>query len=539
MKKIVIVTVLLVIILWWWVVYAGIKYKDKFLSTNIDTNSWILLSTNSWESEKQIKTENINENKKDKIIELRKRLALKWLILKWDLNLQNWDYTSALIKYLQINKEIPGDKSIILKLAEVNYNLKKFDKAYSYYSQIKDYNNIDKNLIAKILIYSLELNDENINYINKELINLWLNDDELFYYKTSFNCKKDFSECRKEFQNYFASKSNKQNKEWTWAIDNSEIKSQDLLNIKEAIENYDNFQLEDLDYKWALIAWAFFENWLYPIAIETSNAVLKSKNDYKPLFKIIAKSNYELWNYTQAKLYLIEYSNIDNNDDEINFFLGVVYEKIHEYILSTIHFNKAIELWYIDILDINKRILSNYYQLWEIDKMLETFKIILSGDKEKLTSNDYNLAIYYNIVNDKIKDAKEYTKEALVKYPKSEIFNWYMWWILMDEVNSKPFLFNTKTTSSWSTEKTSSWNTNSNKEQISMLFSEAESYINKWLELDSKSPMLNLVKWKLEMSKWEYKKSFLYLTKTVSLDPKWEFGEMAIEELKNIEINKQ
>jgi hypothetical protein len=58
--------------------------------------------------------------------------------------------------------------------------------------------------------------------------------------------------------------------------------------------------------------------------------------------------------------------------------------------------------------------------------MLESFNIIINENKEDITSDDYNLAIYYNIVNEKIDDAKNFTKEALEKYPESEVFNGYM-----------------------------------------------------------------------------------------------------------------
>jgi hypothetical protein len=108
-----------------------------------------------------------------------------------------------------------------------------------------------------------------------------------------------------------------------------------------------------------------------------------------------------------------------------------------------------------------------------------------------------------------------------------------MWWILMNEVNNihKVNKINTLWTGS----------TDNNEKQIQLvkLYEESEKYIDKWLELNSKSPMLNLVKWKLEMNKWDNKKSFLYLTKTVSLDQDWEFGEMAKLELKNIETVKK
>ncbi|MFC1797868.1 hypothetical protein ACFLY2_01595 [Patescibacteria group bacterium] len=55
--------------------------------------------------------------------------------------------------------------------------------------------------------------------------------------------------------------------------------------------------------------------------------------------------------------------------------------------------------------------------------MLESFKVIINENKEEITIDDYSLAIYYNIVNEKMDDAKNYTKEALEKYPESEVFN--------------------------------------------------------------------------------------------------------------------
>ncbi|MDP3380392.1 MAG: hypothetical protein Q8S84_02345 [bacterium] len=55
--------------------------------------------------------------------------------------------------------------------------------------------------------------------------------------------------------------------------------------------------------------------------------------------------------------------------------------------------------------------------------MTDTFNLMIKNCKDKLSINDYNLAIYYNIVNDKTKYAKEITNEAINKYPDSELIN--------------------------------------------------------------------------------------------------------------------
>jgi len=466
--------------------------------------------SSSWTIQKIEKIDNLTEEEKtkkeadekqEKIDTIRKKLSLKWLILKWNIYYRNEDYTSALIKYLQIYREIPNDESNIYSLWKVYYSLKNFNRSYAYFKKIKDYKKLDKDLVAKALISSVELNAENIDYMIEELNTLWLDEEQLFYYKNSLRCKQDFSYCKQKFQDFFS----EEIETWSWK-QIREITNQNLLNIKTALENYENSQMDDLSYKWALVSWAFFSNWLYPIAIETSKTILKDKNDYRPLLKIVAKSYYELWNYIQAKIYLIKYNKIVEDDYEASYFLWRIYEKLHEYILSNIHLQKALKIWYPDTLDINKRILLNYYELGETDRMLKMFEQIIEENSDEITENDYELAIYYHILNNKLDWAKEITKKALAKFPNSEIYNWYMWWILMEE------------------------NPDS--------YTEAEQYINKGLELNKKSPMINLVKWKLEIKLWNIDKAFIYFKKTLSLDPEWDFWKIAKKELDNIQINK-
>lgn len=495
---------------------------------DVTFNTWTVIETGSWiiieKTKEEIEAEK-RKIKKEKIETLRKKLSLRWLILKWDLNLEDKEYTSALIKFLQINKKIPNDKNTIQKLWDVYFHLKKFKQAYSYFSQVKDYSKLDKDKVSLSLISSVTLNKENIVYINKELDSLWLNEDQLFYYKNAISCTEDFSLCKKKFSDYFILQKEKElEKTWTWEIEKKEI-FQPLYNIETALKNYENFQVDSLSYKWALVSWAFFENWLYPIAIATSKKLLLEKKKYKPLLKIVAKSYFELWNYIEAKVYLVKYNKLVKVDPEASYFLWIIYEKLREYVLSTIHFRKALRTWYKNTLDVNRRILINYYEIWEIDKMLKSFDTIINENKDDITINDYDLAIYYNIVNEKMENAKKYTKEAIELYPESEIFNWYYSWILMEEINSQPEV---KIINSWTGEIL---------EEIN-LYEEADTYINKALKINTKNPMITLVKWKIEMSKWEIKKAFIYFKKTVALDKKWDYWKIAKQELEGIIINR-
>jgi len=429
------------------------------------------------------------KEKKSRIDTIKKKLALKWLIMKWDINIKNQEYTIALTKYLKVHKEVPDDKETIKKLWDIYFFLKKFKNSYSYYEKIKDYDKLIKDKIVISLLFSKIPSWENLNTIAEELEKLWLTEEKLFYYRNSINCEKNFTSCIENFKKYIENNSEKG------------LKTDELRSIKKALTTYENFWVNDPIYKKALITWAFFENWLYPVAIKTSNKILKLKPDYKPILKINAKSYYELWDYINAKINLLKYYKIVKEDPEASYFLWVIYEKLREYILSTIHFKRALKTWYEDVDNLNRRILYNYYALWEIEKMLETLENIINKWSD-ITQTDYNMAIFYHIVNEKLEKAETFAKTSIKLYPKNEIFYWYMWWITIEKKEKE--------------------------------YSVAEEYIKKWLEINKISPMLNFVKAKLELAKWNKDKAIEYFKKTASWDINWDFGNLSKQELEKI-----
>jgi hypothetical protein len=95
-----------------------------------------------------------------------------------------------------------------------------------------------------------------------------------------------------------------------------------------------------------------------------------------------------------------------------------------------------------------------------------------------------------------------------------------MWWIIMKEKNN--ILMNNI---DWEKNKI-------NKEVI---YKESKTFIDKWLLQNPKNPMLNFVKWKLEIKLNHPDKAFIYFKKTISLDKDWEFKKLAEEELKIIQ----
>jgi hypothetical protein len=54
--------------------------------------------------------------------------------------------------------------------------------------------------------------------------------------------------------------------------------------------------------------------------------------------------------------------------------------------------------------------------------MLSIFEEIINENSEEVDETDYELAIYYHILNNKLKTAEDITAKALIKYPNNEVF---------------------------------------------------------------------------------------------------------------------
>ena len=164
-----------------------------------------------------------------KIDILKKRLSLKWLIQDGDIHFQNEEFTRALAKYLQALKESPNDESIKNKIWNIYFKLHKYEQAYKYYSQIKNYSQLDIHRAIRSLFYSVELNGNKTIFVLEEINSFWLPEDQKFYYKTSIECTKSFVSCKDNFTNYFKNleginePSDEQNETQSWTIQEEKL----------------------------------------------------------------------------------------------------------------------------------------------------------------------------------------------------------------------------------------------------------------------------------------------------------------------------
>ncbi len=483
MKSRIIIVIVGLIFVWWiatyWYNYMEWKEKkynellnEEYSPDELNWKEWI--------------------NKANERLEvLKKKISLKWLITKADMYFENMEYTTALNQYLKVYKEVPTDREVNLKIWNIYYELNKYGDAYNYYKNIKTYQNLDKTKAVLSLINSNYNWTWSLENLNKEIDSLQLSKEENFYYKNSLICINDFSKCRLGFQEYFDKQKNT-SQTWTWVSQNSAY----IQNVENAFTNYYNFQIDDLTYKAALVTWAFYQNWSYFIALETSKTILSQNQNYKPILKIAAKSAYELWMYKDAKDFLIEYNKAESTDAEASYFLARVYEKLNEKLLSVIHYNKAIKVWYKDLNDIRRRLIFIYYELNNTEKMLSTFKELIDSKDKELNINDYNLAIYYHIINDDFETALKYSDIAKLKYKDSELFYGYNSWIMLQKENLTDFQLNV-----------------------------IENNIKKALEINKDSPMIIMVKWIFELKKQNYSEAEKTFKKAISLDRNNEYSE--------------
>ena len=447
-----------------------------------------IVNTQTWKLEKN----NIELN--NKISNTKEKYALKWLIISWTIHLKNDEYFSALKNFLDAYKKQKWDPKIEKRIADTYFLMKKWNKAFEYYDEIDDPKIIYKDKYIKSYFYSFDLNKLKhnksylswaINKINNIKI---LNKEEKFYYSNSLVCIKDFSLCKKNYQDYLEQE--------------KIINFQWLKDIQKALEDYKNFKIDELYFKNTLIVWAFFKNDLYTPVIILGEKILKEKPNYKPILKMIAQSYFELWDYQNAKKYLTKYYALDSNDKDVLYLLAIISQKTHDFVLSNIYLSKAEKLWYQPVSNINRLQIYNAYILDDSGKILSNFDKLINN-QEKPLFNDLVLATYYNLINWNISQWEKYAQLWMTLYPKREDFYWFEWWILIEK-NS---------------------------------LEQAKIILEKWNRINHNNALINLNLWRLEEKKWNNVTAKLYYKRAIKLDNWWEISKISARKLEQLEKN--
>ena len=445
MKKILLPSIILVLIILTISTVTFFPEYNPFTSKQADT-TWDQSSA-TW-SQDNLNSSEVQENKtptkedkqalvREKIETIKKRLALKGLIIQWDSYYREDKLLLALRTYLEFYKQNPDDGLIHKKIWDTYFSLHKYASALNYYNKIPDDSEKDVTKIAKALFYSHDLSSlESIQALNQELEKLDFSQEQRFYYTNSISCVQDFHACKVKFQDHFWPENPEEENEGSLIStpENEEIPESfhELTNIKTSIENYRNFQVDEVYLKNAYLIWAWYADEMYPVAIELWKQLLEEKTDYKPILKIIAQSYFELWDYEESRKYLSAYYEIDDNDPAVAYLLGIVNERLREYVLANIYFNKALDLEYTPSIDVRRRLIQNFHILWNQENILQSF-VFLIEKEENFTNEDLQQAIYYHIIYDEYKKALLWTKKWQKLFPENTNFYAYEWWIFREQ----------------------------------------------------------------------------------------------------------
>lgn len=465
----------------------------------------------SWDTSQAIVIEEADENispeeqrdinnkeiVREKIEIIRKRLALKWLIIEGDSYYRDGQLPLALKKYLEFYTNNSYDPLIIDKLGDTYFEMKKFSSAYNYYIKIKNASDEIKEKTAQSLVLMTKIHDlASVEDVQNKLKQLELPEEIFLYHSISLSCSIDFHACKKDFWEYFWPESTPSS--WSGPQE-PEVNYKKLSRIKDAIINYKNFQIDEVYLKDAYLIWAWYSNGLYSLSAYLWEQLLEEKINYKPILKIVAQSYFELGEHEKAREVLLTYYEIDDEDIWVVYLLWIVNSKLREYVLANIYFNKALDLWYDDAAHIHRQLIHNFYTLENDVSMLDSFVSLI--DQDNITQNDLSLWIYYHIIHEKYPQALTWA----LKWKKlfgleSGIFHAYEWWIL--------------------TEK---WK-----------YEQAQLILQQGLDIDSDNPFV-LINFGYNAlareNKWE---ALIYFKKILSLAPDSEFAENATKEIEKL-----
>ena len=494
--------------------FEDFQKKEETLPPDEKNPSKIITEEKEGKKEERSQHE-INQAKvREKIEKIKKRLALKGVISQGDDFFRNDQLWLALKSYTQAYKKNKTDGKIIKKLGDTYFEMHKFTASQKYYSKIIDYSWFDTNTLALAIMYAGKYETpEQRNAISLKLKDAWLSKDALFYYTNSLLCLEDFHSCKLNYDKY--GESNKSSEEGKLlshtkkedSSNNYENKkeTQDILltEIKTTIQNYRNFQLDEVYFKDALLVWAFYKNKNYPIAIELWRRLLEQKPGYRPIIKIIADSYFQLWDYNNAKKYLSQYYEIDKEDGGVTYLLWIVSSEFWDYVLSNIYLNKSLQNGYNPTINIRRKLVYNYFLLESRENIINSFHDLIEKESS-YEKSDLELAIYYYILYKEYDQAKIWIKQWMNKYPTEENFHGYLWWIKKELWDNK-----------WAMEE-----------------------FKKGLVINKKNPFINFNIGLLKKETWSFGPALIYFKRTIKHSPDSEFAIQAEQQLDKLNLSK-
>lgn len=462
---------------------------SMFFISSCSLSWWDTLSLEK-SIEMPLESENTPE-KKDEDIKIEKQrqvlTSVRWLVIKWDYYRRNWNNFLAIEKYIKaLERESDNDK-IRTKLADLYFEIWEYKQAFSNYYMLKNKNaDATKKMLSSFVLSEKNIDDDSIKKLSFGINKMNVNTEIKDFYTISLSCYESFDSCRENFLSYF------------WEYD---ISTEDMQNIKKAFERYEKFQIWEEYFINSLIIWEIYKSWLYNLSAILSEKILVDKPNYTPILKIVWWSYFYLWDFEKARNNLKKYYKFSPKDSEIAFLLWEISSSLLDHSASNLYYNVALKNGYNPEEVVLRRLIYNYFILWNDNNLISSFARLLS--LPSANSDDFALWIYNSLTNSRLSLAREFIDKALVKFPDDVVFIAYNWWLLRLE---------------WKLE-------------------EAEKILQEWAKKNPRNSLLTLNIAYLMQDTWNNVQAKIYFKRTITLNWDWEFWSLAKKELEKMSNN--
>lgn len=193
-----------------------------------------------------------------------------------DYLVNNNEYSEAAGLYERVLRLTPSQE-IERKLAHIAFRAKKFQRSSDLYKKFAD--DLYQSEREEFL-YALRYTGD--GEFQKRLATIDIPDNLRQALQVSWTCEYEFISCEKAIREYPHSYG-------------------PILDLKNALKNYEALGNNDGSYKDALLIGAFYKNKDYTTAMKIGENVLRQKPDYRPILKIVGFSAFMINQYERAQ----------------------------------------------------------------------------------------------------------------------------------------------------------------------------------------------------------------------------------------------
>ncbi len=306
----------------------------------------------------------------------------------------NNEYTEALVNYERVLKLSDNNPEIERKIPHIAFEAKHFERSIELYKKYTGELSLDEKVE---LLWALRYtyNDDFL----VSLVNLDVPVHIQEAMRISWTCEHEYISCEQSIKSY--------------AYDYNPIN-----NLKDALQGYENIGIQDTDYKEALLVGALYKNKDYTTAIKVGETLLKRKADYRPVLKIVGFSSYMINALQRWQGVLAKYKKLEPKDPEADFMLGLIHFDKGDFDTSNIYFNRAVLGGYKPKIVVERKLTYNYHLLNLPKNMFQVLSYLVQ--EEDVTESDMANAIYLALEYEENRNANEWIRVGLEKFPDSK-----------------------------------------------------------------------------------------------------------------------